>query len=193
MYKLLTTSVIAMALVTPALAQSASDGELRDLTSNVLASITGKTAEPTETAEVETDALRGLVQQALSEGQSDAYLEALIDEAIDKGEVEVPDELRTTSGDVDTRTLLASLVAKSEGVETADTDALEAEAAEGEATEAEAPEDRFYNVVAGDSLAAISLSYYGTTQSYTKIFEANRDQITSPNRIRVGQVLLIPR
>ncbi|WP_342076987.1 LysM peptidoglycan-binding domain-containing protein [Yoonia sp. SS1-5] len=189
MYKFLTIPTIALALAGPAYAQSDSDDELRSLTSNVLASITGQAPEPVETAEVETDALRGLVEQALSEGQSDAYLEALIVEAADNGQIEVPDAMRTTTGDVDTRTLLASLVAKSEEVDATGT---EAQAAEADGAEEEL-QDQFYEVVAGDSLAAISLTFYGTTQDYIRIFNANRDSLNSPDRIRVGQTLVIPQ
>lgn len=187
MHKLITVTAMALAMVNSATAQTAADDEMRSLTSNVLAGITGKAPEPPEKVEDQTDALRGLVQQALSEGQSDAYLEALISEAADNGQIDVPDAMRTTTGDVDTRTLLASLVAKSEGAESAaDVETLETEA-QGEL------EERFYVVTAGDSLAAISLTYYGTTQDYIRIFDANRDRLSRPDLIRVGQTLRIPR
>lgn len=189
MYKIIYLAAVSLTLANAAAAQTSTDNEMRDLTSNVLAGITGKAPQqtaPSGSTEVETDALRGLVEQALSEGQSDAYLEALISEAADKGQIEVPDEMRTTTGEVDTRTLLASIVAKSEGATSGpDTNALESEAT-GER------EEQFYTVVAGDSLAAISLTYYGTTQDYNRIFEANRDSLSRPDLIRVGQILLIP-
>ena len=52
--------------------------------------------------------------------------------------------------------------------------------------------DRFYVVEAGDSLAFISLQFYGNTNTYTKIFEANRDVLSSPEKIQIGQRLVIP-
>ncbi len=52
--------------------------------------------------------------------------------------------------------------------------------------------ERFYEVLSGDSLAFIALQFYGTTNSYSRIFEANRDVIDSPERIRIGQRLRIP-
>lgn len=52
--------------------------------------------------------------------------------------------------------------------------------------------ERFYTVESGDSLAYISLQFYGNIDSYTKIFEANRNQLKTPDRIQVGQRLRIP-
>ncbi|MCC5834483.1 MAG: LysM peptidoglycan-binding domain-containing protein [Opitutales bacterium] len=59
--------------------------------------------------------------------------------------------------------------------------------ADGNATE------RFYTVQAGDTLSRISREVYGTTGRWTDIFEANRDQLPSPNALRVGQRLRIPQ
>lgn len=55
------------------------------------------------------------------------------------------------------------------------------------------PLDRRTHVVQrGDTLGSISARYYGTPGQYTRIFEANRDQVSNPNRIEPGQVLVIP-
>lgn len=187
MHKLLSVTAATLVLAGAASAQTASNDEMRNLTSSILAGISGKAPEPAATSSrVGTDALRGLVEQALKEGQSDAYLEALISEAADKGQIAVSDSMRTTTGEVDTRTLLASLVSKSEAAP-ADVEALIVEAS------GEPLADRFYQVVSGDSLAAISLSYYGNASDYTRIFEANRDSLSRPDLIGVGQILLIPR
>ncbi|MCO4847412.1 MAG: LysM peptidoglycan-binding domain-containing protein [Yoonia sp.] len=51
---------------------------------------------------------------------------------------------------------------------------------------------RFYTVQEGDSLAYISLQFYGNTNAYQSIFEANRTAIASPDKIQVGQRLFIP-
>ena len=51
---------------------------------------------------------------------------------------------------------------------------------------------RSYTVKAGDTLSKISKQYYGNANEYTKIFEANRDKLQSPDRIKVGQELVIP-
>lgn len=50
-----------------------------------------------------------------------------------------------------------------------------------------------YKVVSGDTLSAISRKVYGTTSRWREIFEANRDILRSPNDLRVGQLLKIPR
>lgn len=49
-----------------------------------------------------------------------------------------------------------------------------------------------YTVQAGDTLSKISKQFYGNANAYMKIFEANRDQLTDPDKIRVGQTLKIP-
>jgi nucleoid-associated protein YgaU len=51
---------------------------------------------------------------------------------------------------------------------------------------------RTYKVKAGDTLSKISKEFYGSPNEYMKIFEANRDQLTDPNKIQVGQELKIP-
>jgi nucleoid-associated protein YgaU len=47
-----------------------------------------------------------------------------------------------------------------------------------------------YVVKSGDNLSNISKSFYGNTGEYTKIAEANN--ISNPDRIRIGQQLKIP-
>ncbi len=54
------------------------------------------------------------------------------------------------------------------------------------------PVERFYEVVAGDTLSKISLKYYGNANKYMKIFEANRDILSNPDLIKPGQKLRIP-
>jgi LysM repeat protein len=51
---------------------------------------------------------------------------------------------------------------------------------------------RRYTVQAGDTLSKISRDFYGTGNQYMKIFEANRDTLSDPNKIKAGQELVIP-
>ena len=51
---------------------------------------------------------------------------------------------------------------------------------------------RTYTVQSGDSLSKISQQFYGKAGEYNRIFEANRDKLTDPNKIQPGQVLNIP-
>ena len=53
-------------------------------------------------------------------------------------------------------------------------------------------ESRQYTVQAGDTLSKISKQFYGSADQYTRIFEANRDQLSDPDKIKVGQRLIIP-
>lgn len=54
------------------------------------------------------------------------------------------------------------------------------------------PYQQTYVVRKGDTLSKIANEYYGDARLYTKIFEANRDLLTDPNKIRPGQKLRIP-
>lgn len=51
---------------------------------------------------------------------------------------------------------------------------------------------RTYTVKKGDTLSELSQQFYGKASDYNRIFEANRDQLQDPDKIRVGQVLKIP-
>jgi nucleoid-associated protein YgaU len=49
-----------------------------------------------------------------------------------------------------------------------------------------------YTVKAGDTLSAIAKQQLGDANAYMKIFEANKDQLSDPNKIKPGQVLRLP-
>lgn len=51
---------------------------------------------------------------------------------------------------------------------------------------------RTYTVQPGDTLSKIAKEMYGNSNNYSKIFEANRDKLESPDKIRPGQQLTIP-
>ena len=51
---------------------------------------------------------------------------------------------------------------------------------------------RTYTVKSGDSLSKIAKEHYGNAGDYMKIFEANRDKLSDPNKIQPGQELVIP-
>lgn len=48
-----------------------------------------------------------------------------------------------------------------------------------------------YTVAKGDNLSRIAQHFYGR-QDWKRIFDANRDQLSDPDRIQPGQVLKIP-
>jgi nucleoid-associated protein YgaU len=54
------------------------------------------------------------------------------------------------------------------------------------------PAARTYTVKSGDTLSAIARQHLGDANGYMKIFEANRDQLSDPDKIKPGQVLKIP-
>ena len=54
------------------------------------------------------------------------------------------------------------------------------------------PYTQTHLVQAGDTLSKLAQKYYGDASLYPKIFEANRDVLSDPNKIKVGQKLRIP-
>ena len=51
---------------------------------------------------------------------------------------------------------------------------------------------RSYTVQAGDSLSKIAKQFYGDANKYMKIFEANKDKLSDPDKIKPGMDLVIP-
>jgi len=51
---------------------------------------------------------------------------------------------------------------------------------------------RTYTVKPGDSLSKISQEFYGHANQYMKIFEANKDKLADPDKVRAGMQLVIP-
>lgn len=49
-----------------------------------------------------------------------------------------------------------------------------------------------YTVKSGDTLGKIAKEHLGDASSYMKIFDANKDQLSDPDKIKPGQVLKIP-
>ena len=49
-----------------------------------------------------------------------------------------------------------------------------------------------YTVKSGDTLSKIAKQFYGNANDYNRIFEANRDKLKDPDKIQVGQELVIP-
>ena len=123
----------------------------------------------------------------------------LLLEAARKGELEIPASLNTADGNVDLDTLLFNLIQTSlaedgtpEGAEAAREMSRRAFAASDAKTQ-QVKGDRIYTVEPGDSLAYISLQFYGRPNAYLRIFEANREILRSPDLIKIGQRLIIPK
>jgi nucleoid-associated protein YgaU len=57
---------------------------------------------------------------------------------------------------------------------------------------ADDPYAQYYVVQKGDTLSRIAEEFYGDPTLYPRIFEANRDVLVDPNRIKPGQRLRIP-
>lgn len=113
--------------------------------------------------------LETMILSALKQGQSEEYIGALVNDAADKGKVNVPESLITPDGRVDTTALLATLSQPAD------------------------PGHYTHTVAPGDTLASISYRYYGRTEHGTAILAANTKTLPNENHLRVGQTLVIPR
>jgi nucleoid-associated protein YgaU len=60
------------------------------------------------------------------------------------------------------------------------------------ATGSGAQADRTYTVKSGDTLSKIAKETLGDATAYMEIFNANKDQLSDPDKIKPGQVLKIP-
>ena len=69
--------------------------------------------------------------------------------------------------------------------------AAAATAAAGGATST--PAARTYTVQAGDNLSKISKQFYGDANKYMKIFDANKDKLADPDKVKAGMDLIIPQ
>ena len=74
----------------------------------------------------------------------------------------------------------------------ADIEAPAAAAAAAAAASSTTPASRTYTVQPGDNLSKISRQFYGDPNRYMKIFEANKDKLSDPDKIKPGMDLLIP-
>jgi nucleoid-associated protein YgaU len=54
------------------------------------------------------------------------------------------------------------------------------------------PYAQYYVVKSGDTLSKIAEEFYGDKMLYDRIFDANRNVLNDPNKIKPGQKLLIP-
>ena len=107
-------------------------------------------------------------------------------------EVDFDDGVATLCGDCTnqaTRDQAVLIAGNIQGVEKVVADDLKAPP-----PKPEEPEEKveFYEIVSGDTLGGIAKKYYGSAGKYMKIFEANREIISDPNKIYPGQKIRIP-
>ncbi|MEL6957905.1 MAG: LysM peptidoglycan-binding domain-containing protein [Pseudomonadota bacterium] len=170
----------------------------RESTAQILAGIEAATGQSAGVPD--RSSLEELVVAALQAGQSDATIDAIINQAAAAGEIAVPEILVTSEGRVDTHVLLANIVTQAQiaagnvpPIPTPtpdDTAGLEVRVVQRATEEVQA---RFYTVQPGDSLGAIAITFYGRSDMYDHIYQANRQILSSPDRIRIGQRLVIPQ
>lgn len=177
------------------LAQAGGDS---DLSKSVISGILQARGLGSQPAKPQALSLAAAVSQAMNQGQSDAYVQALLEAAHADAGLGANGALTTEDGKVDTRTLLSQIVSQA-GSGGAAAQAVQPELIGGPGVEvrtiqrAEGTESyTFYTVQPGDSLGYIAQKFYGDASLFPKIWEANRQIVSSPDRIRKGQRLVIP-
>lgn len=137
--------------------------------------------------------LRTVNAPLVNDYASDALLKAMV-----KGEIEMSKSLITPEGDVDVETMMFSLVQtdlrkdhSSTGMAAANGMSRKIFAASVARTR-NLDGKRVYDVQPGDSLAYIALQFFGNPMAYKRILDANPDTLQSPERIQIGQRLVIP-
>ena len=58
---------------------------------------------------------------------------------------------------------------------------------------AQAQRETTYTVKPGDTLSKIAKEHLGDADAYMDLYNANRDQLTDPDKIKPGQVLKVPQ
>ncbi len=133
-------------------------------------------------------------------------LPSVVDKMTPDGEVPEEHKLGTLSKiilgglGVAGATLAAKAVASKFGNKDEADEAVETDESAGnvapEAAPSSAPasgaQARTYTVVSGDTLSKIAKQYYGNANDWPKIFDANKDKLSNPDKINIGQVLRIP-
>ena len=112
--------------------------------------------------------LEQMILGALQQGQSEDYIDAMVNDAAETGAVNVPSTFLTAEGRVDTASILSALSAPA-GPRIPDS----------------------YTVGLGDTLAAISYRFYGTLDRQADLRAANPGLADSG--LASGQVIALPR
>ena len=120
--------------------------------------------------------LQELVSVAQTQGMTGQEIDQLIVQAVEHGTLIIPDTLRTPNGQPDTMAMLATLV----------------DATTPTALTLIRDVGNTYVVRPGDSLASIAVKYYGSTDAVNDIFWANKDRLSDPDQLRVGQTIFLP-
>ena len=113
---------------------------------------------------------------ALTQGMTGQEIDQLIVQAVDHGTLIIPDTLRIPKGQPDTMAMLATL----DDATTPTTPTLTRDVG------------NTYVVRSGDSLALIAVKYYGSTDAVNDIFWPNKDRLSDPDQLRVGQTIFLP-
>ena len=166
-------------------AMTPAKGDMRALTSSALANLRAKAPSAVQTGQ---GRLASLVSQSMGAAGDDAFLNALSREA--QFSNEKFDKLALVAASRDTSDVKTRWIENARKQSKAMSDATAFMSSGTKKTPGF--DDTVHIVKRGDSLMKLSVRYYGRTIDYQLIYEANREILESPDKIRVGQKLKIP-
>lgn len=135
---------------------------------------------------------------AINVSMTSNFADAILIDAVRRGQVDIGLALRTPDGGVDVTTMIFNRVQSSlleddtaESIQAARDMSRKVFAASVARTQA-VNGARVYTIQSGDSLAYIALQFYGKPDEYKRILDANRNTLHSPDQIQIGQRIVIP-
>lgn len=165
-------------------AEPAANADMRSLTSNALASLRAN-APLGATSGAGQVRLASLVDRAMDSAGGDDFFAAVLREAQSGGQQY--SQLARAVAATGTNDVNASWLGTSNPQVGAEALMKITRTAVGGSTKSQ-----IHVVKAGDSLMNLAIRYYGASNGYKLIFEANQDVLQSPDKIRIGQKLKIP-
>jgi nucleoid-associated protein YgaU len=190
--------------------QGQSDTDIQEAVTTAVGNLQEKGVEVSkDTLEFIQKSMKDILSSGTEDAMGDPasiYIQSLNAElagTVVKEDKKAEKKTASKAGDAETETATAQAIAAA--ASDAMQDITKEEGAEGEGeNKAEAPAPQQISmdtqkgpkgtitVVKGESLSKIAARIYGDGNYYTLIFEANRDTMSDPNKIAVGQILKIP-
>lgn len=143
---------------------------------------------------VQTELPNIVSDEPLSLDEAEVWLDAAIDSDLQQAReraVSDPDKTQFYSPPAVTHRIAIGIHPASRFI-SIQTVATAVEASEVKSQQAAVSSSVEHTVVSGDTLFGISRQYYGNASGWDRIYQANRDVLSNPNRLSIGMVLRIP-
>jgi len=126
----------------------------------------------------DSDFLREILVEAILQKQSDTYIHTLLNSAVQQGTITLPAWLRTTTDQLDSRTLLQAMIIAT------NSDAIPTLSVDPSGT---------HVVATGESLAGIAQMYFGSAAPVSAILQANPALDPNAPQLMPGSRIALPK